>query len=137
MKNICNTTIIILGILISLNSESQSIISLGTTNYIYGNHGFISSIYGGQSTINSFGVGGYNPGFATGYYYYTLTRSGSFTTNNLQFAVDNSYWQSGSSHIMLIDNNSHYFSISGIIPYGTECSNIFQQKAPQMRGLFL
>lgn len=100
---------------------------MGTVNYIYGNQGFLTSIYSPPISINSFGDGGYNPGFAAGGYYYTLTRSGSFTTSNLQFAFDWVTWVNGSSHVRWINNASHYISISGVIPYGTECSNILNE----------
>ena len=113
-------SIIIIFFLLNTSSRATTIV-MGSVNTIYGNEGFLTSIYAPQTAINTFGVGGMNPGFATGYYYYTITRSGSFTTSNLQFGIDNTYWVFGQSHLMLINNATHYFSISGIIPSGTEC----------------
>lgn len=97
----------------------QTLIVMGQTNYINGNP---------QLNPNSFGVSGTGPGFAAGIYYYTLTRSGSFSTDNFKFKVDAALWLPGVltnngtySNGMFIESGGHTYSISGTIPHGSEC----------------
>jgi hypothetical protein len=78
-----------------------------------------NTIDGSQLAVNNFGRAGTIGGFASGYYFYTFTRSGGFTTSNLTFSEGSLAWGQNSNRY--IDNSQHGVGLSGIIPYGTEC----------------
>lgn len=78
-------------------------------------------IDGNQSSVNSISASGTMGGFTNGNYYYTLSRSGDFTTTNLVFSVSGVAWG---------PNINKFFTtgppmpvtLSGIIPAGTLCN---------------
>lgn len=78
-----------------------------------------NTIDGSQLSVNNFGVAGTMGGFATGTYYYTWTRSGKFTTQNLTFSVNGTAWTPNANRTL--SSAVLNVSLSGIIPYGVEC----------------
>lgn len=78
-----------------------------------------NTLDGSQLSVNTFGKAGTMGSFAAGSYYYTLTRTGSFTANNIVFSVNGVAW--GSNNTKFISSTTQNISISGIIPSGTAC----------------
>jgi hypothetical protein len=91
---------------VKANSQSISLTDGGTT------------LYSLPPTFSN-GAFGTMSGFASGTYFYKITRSGAFTTNNLIFGLNGNNWVANSFAPVLSGANN--FSISGTLPVGVGC----------------
>jgi hypothetical protein len=96
------------GLLIQLNVGAQCITltSPGNTMYCFP-PSFSNSVTGTLS------------GLAGGNYYYTITRSGDFTTTNLQFSLNGLGWTA--STLSTVFSGANSFAISGYLPGTALC----------------